>query len=102
MHHQKNQLRRDALNNPRICQAILETVGEGMAPCVGASDRHSAIYTAGDFSRCLTRASVSNGQVAGCTMSAREVPTAPGLLRNPTDEWIRSVAIRFEPGQILY
>ncbi len=73
-----------------------------MAPCVGASDRHSAIYTAGDFSRCLTRASVSNGQVAGCTMSAREVPTAPGLLRNPTDEWIRSVAIRFEPGQILY
>ncbi len=101
MHHQKNQLRRDALNNPRIYQAILETVGKGMAPCVRVSDRHNAIHAADDFIRCLTRAAVSNGQVAGCTMSALEVPTTPGISRSPTDGWIRSVAIKSEPGRIL-
>ncbi len=99
MHHQKNQLRRDALNNPRIYQAILETVGDGMASCIGVRQAQCHLY--GRRLGCLTRAAASNGQVANCTTYAREVPTIPGLFRNPTDEWIRGVAVRSEPGQIL-
>ena len=84
----------------RLLLGRLKTVGDGMAPCIKTSDKHNAIYATDDFIRCLTRAAVSNGQVAGCTMSARDVPAAPGMPRNPTDEWIRSVAIRSKPGQI--
>ncbi len=84
MPYQKNQLRRDVLNNPRIYQDILKTVSDGMAPCIKTSDKHNAIYVADNFIRCLTRAAVSNGQVAGCTMSVRDAPAAPGMPAIPS------------------
>ena len=91
MHHQKDRLRRDMLNNPRIYQSVLEMVEAGMAPCVRVSDRHNAIYGTGDVNECIVRASLCNGQVAGCTRSARS-GAGPGARRLPSREWMRRVA----------
>jgi len=84
------------LNNPRIYQDILEDVDDGMSPCIGVSEGRNAAYGADDFSRCMVRASLHNGQVAGCTASERDMRD-----RGPTDEWMRSTAAKSDPGGIL-
>jgi len=97
MHYQKDRLRRDMPSNPRIYQDILEDVDDGMSPCIRVSGRRNAAYGAGDFGRCMVRAAVHNGQVAGCTASERDMRD-----RGPTDEWMRSTAAKSDPGGILY
>jgi len=99
MHHQKDQLRRDMLSNPRIYQDVLETVNAGMAPCIRISGRHNAVYAADDFSRGMVRGAVHNGQMAGCTASERDIRNTRRPI--PTDEWMRSTAAKSESCDIL-
>ena len=99
MSYQKDRLRRAMLNNPRICQSVLETVEAGMAPCTPVSDRHNAVYDAGDFIECMVRASLRRGQVAGCTQSARLI-AAYGARRRPSGEWMRETASRSDAAGI--
>jgi len=99
MHHQKDHLRRDMLSNPRIYQDVLETVNAGMAPRIGMSGRRNAVYAADDFSRCMVRGAVHNGQMAGCTASERDIRNTRRPI--PTDEWMRSTAAKSESGDIL-
>ena len=100
MNHQKDQLRRDMLNNPRIYQSVLETVETGMAPSIRVSDRHNAVYGAGDFIEGMVRASLRDGKVAGCSQSARLIAAAYGARRRPSDEWMRQVALRSDAAGI--
>jgi len=83
-------------SNPRTYQDVLEAVSAGMATCVAASGGRNAACAADDFSRCMVRGIVHNGQAAGCTDSERDMRH-----RGPTDEWMRSTAARSEPGGIL-
>ena len=64
-----------------------------MVPCIPVSDRHNAIYGAGDFIECMVCASLRNGQVAGRLRSARLI-AAYGARRRPSEEWMRETASR--------
>ncbi len=88
-----NQLRRDLLNNPRIYQDVLDTVGAGMSPCIMVSHRHNAIYGTEDFHRSMAGACAHGRQVAGCTRSSKRIGGADGDSR-PSDEWMRDAASR--------
>ena len=69
-----------------------------MAPCIPVSDRHNAVYSTGDIA-CIARASLRNGQVAGCTQSARLV-AAYGARRRPSEKWMRETASRLDAARI--
>ena len=88
MFHQKDQLRRDLLDNPRIYQDVLANVHESLADTIKVSGKSNAIYTAAHFNRCMIHASMYNGQVAGCANSAKSLD----IYRRPSEEWMRDVA----------
>ena len=81
------------LNNPRIYQGVLDTVGIGMSPCIVVSRRYNAIYGTEDFHSSMAGACAHGRQVAGCARSSKRIGSADGDLR-PSDEWMRDVASR--------
>ena len=81
------------LNNPRIYQGVLDTVGIGMSPCIVVSRRYNVIYGTEDFHSSMAGACAHGRQVAGCARSSKRIGSADGDLR-PSDEWMRDVASR--------
>ncbi len=79
------------LNNPRIYQGVLDTVGIGMSPCIVVSRRYNVIYGTEDFHRSMAGACAHGRQVAGCARSSKRIGSADGDSR-PSDEWMRDVA----------
>ena len=58
------------INNPRIYQDVFGSIQGGLLQVAGISERHNAVYGAGDFHKQMVQACAHGTQVAGCAGSS--------------------------------
>ena len=72
MFHQKDRLRRDLRNNPRIFESVEKSLKDGIASCAKVSDRYNATYGKGDFNSGMLQAAMLDASVGGVRRRAEE------------------------------
>ena len=96
MLHQKDRLRRDMMNNGKICESVEKMLGESIVPSAEVSKRYNATYGASDFNAGMLHAAMLDTSVGGCGLVMREI-TAQSIRNprysrhSPSDEWFRNI-----------
>ena len=106
MNHQKDRLRRDLRNNPRIFESVEKSLKDGIVSCARISDRYNATYGKDNFNSGMLQAAMLDASVGGCG-AARRKATDPSPFtsrysrHSPSDEWFRIVVATMirSPGQ---
>ena len=99
MNHQKDRLRRDLRNNPRIFESVEKSLKDGIVSCARISDRYNATYGKDDFNSGMLQAAMLDASVGGCG-AARRKATDPSPFtsrysrHSPSDEWFRNILSR--------
>ena len=96
MFHQKDRLRRDLRNNPRIFESVEKSLKDGMVSCTRIFNRYNSTYSRDDFNAGMLQAAMLDASVGGCS-SAKRKATDPSPYTSrysrhfPSDEWFRSI-----------
>ena len=96
MFHQKDRLRRDLKNNPRIFESVRKSLKDGIISCARVSDRYNATYGKDDFNSGMLQAAMLDASVGGCGAARRKAtdpsPFASRYSRHsPSGEWFHNI-----------
>ena len=96
MHNQKDRLRRDLRNNPRIFEGVAKSLKDGIVSCAKVSSRYNATYGKDDFNAGMLQAAMLDASVGGCGAARRKATdSSPYVSRysrhSPSDEWFRNI-----------